>query len=260
MALSFSMSSCLIFCFWGHSPGPLNCLLHSHCFLACFPALAHCFLLYSHSNSMEGWLTRRGSGTGPMVCSSYLELYSLLFQPDDAWVSINGLNHASRRPHRPIVWLASCIGSFKLVGGIQTMMKTVRQAFLAGILAGFLAALLFLVDYGPGNSLHGVARWLGLDSQGAGKFVGFLLMLVLGGVFGLLFGVLVGRWRPGLGRWLLTGLVIGAIWWVLVVLVIRTGINHLRLNFGDFLISSVPLLVYGLLLGSIAFQWREQNA
>lgn len=139
------------------------------------------------------------------------------------------------------------------------MVKTIRQAFLAGILAGFLAALLFLVDYGPGNSLHGVARWLGLDSQGAGKFVGFLLMLVLGGLFGLLFGVLVGRWRPDLGRWLLTGLVIGAIWWVLVVLLIGTGINHLPLNFGGFLISCVPLLVYGLLLGSIAFQWGEQN-
>jgi len=147
-----------------------------------------------------------------------------------------------------------------MVGGIQTMVKTVRQAFLAGILAGFLAALLFLVDYGPGNSLHGVARWLGLDSQGAGKFVGFLLMLILGGVFGILFGVIAGRWRPNLGRWLLIGLVVGAVWWVLVVLLIGTGINHLRLNFGDFLISSVPLLVYGLLLGSIAFQWREQNA
>jgi hypothetical protein len=142
------------------------------------------------------------------------------------------------------------------------MVKTVRQAVLAGILAGFLAALLFLVDYGPGNSLHGVARWLALDSQGVGKFVGFLLMVILGGVFGILFGVIAGRWRPTLGRWLLIGLIVGAVWWVLVVLLIGTGINHLRMNFGDFLFSSVPLLVYGLLLGSIAFQfqWRQQNA
>ena len=141
------------------------------------------------------------------------------------------------------------------------MMKTVRQAFLAGVLAGFLAALLFLVDYGPGNSLHGVARWLALDSQGAGRFVGFLLMLILGGVFGILFGVIAGRWKAALGRWLLIGVVVGAVWWVLVVLLIGTGINHLRLNFGDFLFSSVLLLVYGLLLGSIAFQfqWRQRN-
>jgi hypothetical protein len=142
------------------------------------------------------------------------------------------------------------------------MVNTIRQTFFAGILAGFLAALLLLVDYGPGNSLHGVARWFALDSQGAGKFVGFLLMLILGGVFGMLFGVIAGRWQPTLGRWLLIGVIVGAVWWVLVVLLIGTGINHLRLNFGDFLISSVPLLVFGLLLGSIAFQfqWRQQKA
>ncbi|HJT57632.1 MAG TPA: hypothetical protein VJ761_14110 [Ktedonobacteraceae bacterium] len=138
-------------------------------------------------------------------------------------------------------------------------MKTIPQTFFAGILAGFLAALLLLVDYGPGNSLHGVARWLALDSQGAGRFVGFLLMLILGGIFGILFGLIAGRWRPTLGRWLLIGLLMGAIWWLLVVLLIGTAINHLRLNFGDFLFSSVPLLVYGLLLGSIAFQFQRRQ-
>ncbi len=141
------------------------------------------------------------------------------------------------------------------------MVKTVRQAFYAGILAGFLAALLFLVDYGPGNSLHGIARWLALDSQGAGKFIGFLLMLILGGIFGILFGVIAQRWPPNLGRSLLIGLVTGIVMWLLVALLIGTAINHVRLNLGGFLYSIVPLLVYGLLLGSIAFQfrWRQQN-
>ncbi len=140
------------------------------------------------------------------------------------------------------------------------MMRTIRQGFLAGLLAGLLTALLFVVDYGPGNSLHGVARWLGLDSQGAGKLVGFLLILFLGGVFGILFSIVADRRQPALGRWLLTGLVAGAILWVLVVLLISTGINHVGLSFGSVLFSIVPLLVYGLLLGSISFQWRWQNA
>jgi len=84
-------------------------------------------------------------------------------------------------------------------------------------------------------------------------------MLILGGVFGVLFGVVARRWRPALGRWLLTGLVVGALWWVLVVLVIGTGIHHLRLDFGTFLFSSISLLMYGLLLGSISFRWRQQS-
>jgi len=37
-----------------------------------------------------------------------------------------------------------------------------------------------------------------------------------------------------------------------VALLIGTGLNHVRLTFGGFLFSSIPLLVYGLLLGSIA--------
>lgn len=135
-------------------------------------------------------------------------------------------------------------------------MKTFRQGLLAGLLAGFLAALFFVVDYGPGNSLHGIARWLALDSPGAGKLVGFLLMLLLGGVFGILFGMVAGKWQLSLGRWLLGGLVVGVMWWVLFALVIGAGINHVSLGFGTMLFYSVPLLVYGLLLGSISFQWR----
>jgi hypothetical protein len=140
------------------------------------------------------------------------------------------------------------------------MMRTIRQGLLPGLLAGLLTALLYVVDYGPANSLHGAAHWLGLDSQGAGKPVGFLLILFLGGIFGILFSMVVGRWQPALGRWLLTGLVTGTIWWVLIVLLIGAGINHFGLSFGSVLYSIVPLLLYGLLLGSISFQWRWQNA
>ena len=133
------------------------------------------------------------------------------------------------------------------------MIQRLRQAGLAGLLAGFLAALLYLVDYGPGTSLHRVTQWFGIDSQSAGRIVGFLLMILLGGLFGILFGILVGRWRPLLGRWLLAGLGVGVVWWVLVVLGIGSGLHHLPMNFGDFLFTSIPLLVYGVLLGSLAF-------
>ena len=136
------------------------------------------------------------------------------------------------------------------------MIKRLRLTGLVGLVAGFLAALLYLVDYGPGNSLHRVTQWFDVDSQSVGRVIGFLLMILLGGVFGLLFGVIVRRWQPLLGRWLLTGLVVGAFWWLIVVLGIGSGLHHLRMSFADILFTAMPLLVYGLLLGSLAFQWR----
>lgn len=139
------------------------------------------------------------------------------------------------------------------------MMRTIRQGVLAGAVAGFLTALLFVVDYGPANSLHAVARWFALDSQVAGKWVGFLLMLLLGSLFGVLFGVLMGRQRATLGHELSMGLLMGVIWWVVIVFLIGSVINHLRLDFGSWLFYFIPLLVYGMLLGSISFQWRKSR-
>ncbi len=92
------------------------------------------------------------------------------------------------------------------------MGKFLRQGLFAGVLAGFLVALLFVIDGGPGDSLHTVAHWFALDSKEVGKVVGFLLMLVLGSIFGVLFGGIAARLRPTLGRWLLMGLVVGAVW------------------------------------------------
>ncbi len=140
------------------------------------------------------------------------------------------------------------------------MLRTIRLGLLAGLLAGFLASLLLVVDYGPGNSLHGVARWFALDSPGAGRFIGFLLMLVLGTVFGILFGTVTGKRQVTLGRSLGVGLLMGVIWWVVMAFFLGTVINHLRFNLSFWLATFVPLLVYGLLLGSISFRWRIQQA
>ncbi len=137
------------------------------------------------------------------------------------------------------------------------MLRTIRNGLGAGALAGFLAAFLFIIDYGPANSLRRVANWFRLDSPGAGKLVGLLLMLLLGALFGVLFSVVIGKQQPALGRTLIIGLLTGAAWWIVIVFVLGTLINHLPLDFGSWLFSFVPLLVYGLLLGSISFQWRQ---
>jgi len=138
-------------------------------------------------------------------------------------------------------------------------MRTTLQGGLAGLLAGLITSLLWFVDYGPGNSLHTIARWFMLDSASAGKQVGFLLWLGLSALFGLLFGIAVRRFRPTLGGLLLLGLVTGAIDWLLVVFVAGTLWPHGHLDFGGGLYSIVPLLTYGLVLGSVAFQFQTRQ-
>jgi len=134
------------------------------------------------------------------------------------------------------------------------MNNTMLKGLVAGLLAGIVLAVLFFVDYGPGGLLHNPARWLALDSQDAGKFVGFVLLIVLGGAFGVLFGILQGRRETTLGRSLLLGAATGILFWVIVPLLFGVMINHWQLNLGNFLISFVPLLLYGVLLGAFFSQ------
>jgi hypothetical protein len=132
--------------------------------------------------------------------------------------------------------------------------KGITQGLIAGVLAGFVLAVLSFVDYGHGNSLAGVARWLGLGGTGTAQWIGFLLLLVLGGLFGVLFGAARGHTQMTLGQSLIAGLGTGIVFWVIIRLLFGLLINHQRLDLTGFLYSFVPLLLYGLLLGSIFFQ------
>jgi hypothetical protein len=138
------------------------------------------------------------------------------------------------------------------------MMKGIWQGLVAGLLAGAMLAALSFIDYGSGNQLLRVASWLGLAGTGTAKWIGFLLLLLLGGLFGTLFGAIQssprGRTQLTLGRSLVAGLMAGLLFWVIISFFVGTLINHQRLDLTEFLYSFVPLLLYGLLLGSIYFQ------
>ncbi len=133
-------------------------------------------------------------------------------------------------------------------------MQRIQNGLMAGLLAGLILAILFFTDYGPGGLLHSPAIWLALDSKDAGKFVGFSLLIVLGGIFGLAFGAVEGRRETTLGRSLLLGAVTGVIFWIIVRLLFGAIINHVQIDLGSFLYSFVPLVLYGVLLGAISFQ------
>lgn len=141
-----------------------------------------------------------------------------------------------------------------------SILQVLRQGLFAGLLAGLIMGILFFVDYGPGNALGGIAGYFRLDQPGTGKLIGFLLLIALGGLFGLLFGALQGKRELTIGRSIVLGLTTGVIYWLIVALLIGTIINHARLNPGSFLFSFVLLLVYGLLLGTIAFQRTPARA
>ncbi len=143
-------------------------------------------------------------------------------------------------------------------------MHTLRRGLLAGVLASLVLALFaFVTDGAPGNGFSAVLRWFGLTiaDQALSRWVGFLLLLVLGGVFGLLFGALQRGKRIATGRALLTGLALGVLWWLLFEWVLANLTNHapslFSLSFGQFL-SSFPLAaLFGVLLGAIFMQWQE---
>ncbi len=141
-------------------------------------------------------------------------------------------------------------------------MNTLRQGVLAGLLAGFILGILGFVDYGPGNTLGGFARWLALDNRATGRLAGFLMLIVLGGVFGLVFGILQRNKAATLGRSLVLGLAMGVAFWLIFLIVCGTLIFHARFDLGIFGLfqALILLLVYGALLGTIYYQSVTRTA
>jgi hypothetical protein len=145
-------------------------------------------------------------------------------------------------------------------------MQPLRRALLAGILASLVLALFdFVTDGAPGNGFPAVLRWFGftIADPTISRLSGLLLLLVLGGVFGLIFGALQ-RGKPiTTGRALLTGLALGILWWLLFEVVLTNITNHasspFSLSFGQFLASFPLAVLFGVLLGAIFIQWQGQH-
>ena len=133
-------------------------------------------------------------------------------------------------------------------------MKNILNGLVAGLFAGLVLAVIYFVDYGPGNALHNPASWLGLDSASAGKYVGFMLWVLLGGLFGLVFGALQRREQQPVERSLLLGLAVGLLFWLVIRVLFGVLLNHITLDFSSFLFSIVTCLLYGMILGGFSFQ------
>jgi uncharacterized protein with PQ loop repeat len=145
-------------------------------------------------------------------------------------------------------------------------MQTLRRGLLAGLLAGLVLAMLdFVTDGTPGRLLPEALHWFGITiaNPTISKFAGFFLLLVLGGVFGLIFGALQRERMITISRALLWGLALGFVWWLVFSLLLANIMSHrapFGLDFGRFL-STFPIdLLFGVVLGAIYFQLQQQRA
>jgi hypothetical protein len=124
----------------------------------------------------------------------------------------------------------------------------------------------FVTDGAPGNGLPAALRWFGITvaDPTSSRWVGFFLLIVLGGIFGLIFGALQRGKLITTGRALLTGLALGVLWWLVFELLLMNILNHasspFSLSFGRFL-ASLPLdALFGVLIGAIFIQWQVRHA
>ena len=142
----------------------------------------------------------------------------------------------------------------------------IRRGLLAGILAGLVLAILnFVTDGTPGRTLPDVLHWFGITiaDPTISRFSGFFLLIVLGGLFGLIFGAVQRERTITLSRALLSGLALGLAWWFGFSLVLANIMNHasspFSLQFGGFL-STFPIdLLFGVVLGAIYFQLQQRS-
>jgi uncharacterized membrane protein len=144
-------------------------------------------------------------------------------------------------------------------------MTSIRRGLLAGLLAGLiLATLNFVTDGTPGRTLPDALHWFGIAMADptTSRFAGFFLIIVLGGVFGLIFGAFQRERIITISRALFSGLVLGLACWFVFSLVLTNIMNHasspFSLQFGRFL-STFPIdVLFGLVLGAIYFQFQEK--
>jgi hypothetical protein len=146
-------------------------------------------------------------------------------------------------------------------------MTNIRRGLLAGLFAGLILAVLnFVTDGTPGRTLPDALHWFGITiaDPTISRFSGFFLLIVLGGVFGLIFGAFQRESIITISRALLSGLILGLVWWFVFSVLLTNIMNHVSspfsLDFGRFL-STFPIdLLFGVVLGTIYYQFQERSA
>jgi hypothetical protein len=148
------------------------------------------------------------------------------------------------------------------------MMTAIRRGLVTGLFAGLVLAMLDVVVNGaPGNGLQEVLRWFGVTFANAGlaRLVGFALVIVLGGIFGILFGLIfnrINRQAVSIGRAIPLGLLLGFAWWLLLSQMLCNMAHHMSpfaFTFTGTLLTLPLNLVFGVVLGTAYYQWQAKS-
>src|SRR5579859_5684987 len=201
-----------------------------------------------------------------MGCWCCLAWDWLPFRQVAGWASINGWNRACDIRHRPVTQRAYYTGSYRI--GRVKIMVAIRRGILTGLFAGLVLAMLDVVVNGaPGNGLQEVLRWFGITFADAGlaRVAGFALVIALGGVFGILFGLIfnrLNRQAVSIARAIPLGLLLGFAWWLLLSQMLCNVANHISpfsFTFTGTLLTLPLNLVFGIVLGTAYYQFQAKS-
>ncbi len=131
------------------------------------------------------------------------------------------------------------------------MQQSILHGVSAGALAGLLLVGILFVDYSPGGNLTQVARWFGLGGGSGSQLVGVILLVIVGALFGGVLALLTARWADSFAQFVLTGTLMGLLWWAILVLLLGIGLQKTRMNPYEMLYWLAVSLFYGLSLGSL---------
>lgn len=129
---------------------------------------------------------------------------------------------------------------------------SLAQRIVGGIIGGIVGGLVFGGMMAMMGMLPMVASVVGSESAGVGFIYHMFNSVVIGAIFGLIFGTLSRTYGGGA----LFGLIYGVIWWVLGPLILMPLLLGMGLQFAaaftpPMLMSLVGHLVYGLITGLV---------
>jgi hypothetical protein len=136
-------------------------------------------------------------------------------------------------------------------GGARTSVP-VTQRIIGGVVGGVVGGLVFGAWMGIMGMLPMVASVVGSQSVIVGFLYHMFNSVIIGAVFGLVFGALSRNYGQGA----LFGLIYGVIWWVLGPMILMPLMLGMGLQFGaaftpPMLMSLVGHLAYGLITGLV---------
>ncbi len=130
--------------------------------------------------------------------------------------------------------------------------STLKQRVIGGVVGGVAGGLVFGAWMGIMGMLPMVASVVGSKSAVVGFLYHMFNSVIIGALFGLLFGAL----SHSYGQGALFGLIYGVIWWVLGPMILMPLMLGMGLQFGaaftpPMLMSLVGHLAYGLITGLV---------